>query len=221
MLIQYPFITFCIVSLFLSAATDAGADKAMIDALNAGGYVLLVRHAFAPGQGDPIHFKIGDCATQRNLDDRGRAQARAIGSRLRAGGIASARVYSSQWCRSRETAELIALGPVTELPALNSFFQQPKLSETTLAAMKAFLAQQPPDGELILLVTHFVNISGLAGITVSSGDGVVLQLTGRGDYRVVGRLAFDPNERAWLVVDRFKAKSVQSKARHALFMMRL
>ena len=66
----------------------------------------------------------------------------------------------------------------------------PKLSETTLAAMKAFLAQQPPDGELILLVTHFVNISGLAGITVSSGDGVVLQLTGRGDYRVVGRLAF-------------------------------
>lgn len=173
------------------AGADAAAGNELIERIKTGGYVLMIRHAHAPGTGDPSGFTIGDCTTQRNLDDQGRTQARRIGAWLRAGGVMSARVYSSQWCRSRETAQLIGLGPVTDLAALNSFFNKPEAAESALADLRAFLARQPPDGELIVLVTHFVNISGIAGIGVLSGEGVVLALTGDGGYEVVGRLRFD------------------------------
>jgi phosphohistidine phosphatase SixA len=173
------------------AGADIAAGNELLDRLKNGGHVLMIRHAHAPGTGDPNDFKIGDCTTQRNLDEQGKAQAREIGNWLRAGGIMSAKVYSSQWCRSLETAQLIDLGRVTELPALNSFFSNPEASESTLTALRAFLAQQPRDGELILLVTHYVNISGIAGIGVLSGEGVVLELAGDGGYKVLGLLKFD------------------------------
>jgi phosphohistidine phosphatase SixA len=173
------------------AGADIAAGNELLDRLKNAGHVLMIRHAHAPGTGDPNDFTIGECATQRNLDERGKAQARRIGKWLRAGGIMSAKVYSSQWCRGLETAQLIGLGPVKELPALNSFFGNPEASESTLAALRAFLAQQPRDGELILLVTHYVNISGIAGVGVLSGEGVVLELTVDGGYKVLGRLKFD------------------------------
>jgi 8-oxo-(d)GTP phosphatase len=87
-------------------------------------HVLLLRHALAPGTGDPSGFQLEDCATQRNLSDAGREQARALGDRLRAAGVAEARVYSSRWCRCLETARLLELGPVEPEPALDSFFQR-------------------------------------------------------------------------------------------------
>jgi phosphohistidine phosphatase SixA len=173
------------------AGADVAAGNELLDRLKNGGHVLMIRHAYAPGTGDPNAFKIDDCATQRNLDEQGKAQARKIGKWLRSGGIMSAKVYSSQWCRGLETAQLIDLGPVTELPALNSFFSNPKASESTLAALRDFLSQQPRDGDLILLVTHYVNISGIAGIGVLSGEGVVLELSADGGYKVLGRLKFD------------------------------
>ena len=112
-----------IAGSMILASLHAHADSDILtDQLKDGGYILMIRHALAPGTGDPVNFKIGDCSTQRNLDDRGRAQARSIGERLRSSGIAKARVYSSQWCRCLETAELINLGSATPLPALNSFF---------------------------------------------------------------------------------------------------
>lgn len=152
----------------------------------------MIRHAVAPGSGDPAGFVIGDCATQRNLSDRGRDQAQAIGEWLRSRGVASsARVYSSQWCRCLETAELLGLGPVTELPALNSFFQRPEDRGPNLAALRMFLAKQPADGKLIVLVTHVVTISAIAGQGVSSGDGMLLQLDGDGGYQVLGRIGFE------------------------------
>ena len=88
------------------------------------GRVLMLRHAEAPGVGDPPGFRLDDCGTQRNLDDSGRRQARALGARLANAGVAAARVYSSQWCRCLETARL-AFPKVTvePYPALNSFFE--------------------------------------------------------------------------------------------------
>lgn len=74
---------------------------------------------------------------------------------------------------------------------LNSFHGRSELAEPTLAGLKAFLAQQPADGDLILLLTHYVNISGIASIGVLSGEGVVLELAGDGGYKVLGRLRFD------------------------------
>jgi phosphohistidine phosphatase SixA len=170
--------------------SGAGAADAPVDRLDSGGHVLMIRHAYAPGTGDPADFTIGDCDTQRNLNDRGRDQARDIGAWLRERGIASARVYSSQWCRCLETAGLIGLGPVVELPALNSFFERPQDRDPNLAALRSFLAGQPADGELVVLVTHYVTIAGIAGVGVGSGEGVVLRLDGSGGYEVLGELAF-------------------------------
>jgi hypothetical protein len=99
-------------------------------------------------------------------------------------------VYSSQWCRCIDTARLMALGPVSELPALNSFFERPQDREPNLAALRAFLSDQPADGKLVVMVTHFVTIAGITGQGVSSGEGVVLQLDGRGGTRVLGTLSF-------------------------------
>ena len=76
------------------------------DALREPGAVAIMRHALAPGGGDPAGFDVTDCATQRNLDDRGRDQARAIGAALRERGFTFGRVLTSQWCRCRDTATL-------------------------------------------------------------------------------------------------------------------
>jgi phosphohistidine phosphatase SixA len=170
---------------------DLQADRvSIVESLQSGGHVLMIRHAYAPGSGDPDNFQIGDCSTQRNLNDQGREQARAIGAWLRERGVTRARIYSSQWCRCLETARLMDLGPVTELPALNSFFSRPRDREPNLNALRDFLSQQDPDGELIVLVTHFVTISALTGEGVSSGEGVVLRLLHGDSPEPVGRLTF-------------------------------
>lgn len=189
--IASTFFSVCFGLIFFLANLTAAASDNLIEQIKTGGHVLMIRHAYAPGTGDPGNFRIGDCTTQRNLNDQGRAQARNIGQWLRMRGIESARVFSSQWCRCVETAELIGLGPVAELPALNSFFERPQDREPNLSALRAFLFKQPENGALIVLVTHFVTISAIAGEGVSSGEGVALRLTGDGDFDVLGRLGFD------------------------------
>jgi broad specificity phosphatase PhoE len=151
----------------------------------------MLRHALAPGTGDPEGFRLDDCATQRNLSDAGRAQARAIGAWLRARGIERARVYSSQWCRCLETAEMLGLGPVTPLPALNSFFERPVDREPNLAMLRDFLAEQPGQGEPIILVTHQVTVTGMTRVYPASGQGVVLELNGTGTPEPAGTLGFE------------------------------
>jgi phosphohistidine phosphatase SixA len=183
-------IIYLTVSIPFSVAETNPDYSEMIERMKAGGHILKIRHALAPGSGDPADFKIGDCTTQRNLDDRGREQARAIGNWLRSKGITSARVYSSQWCRCLETAKLIDLGPVAELPALNSFYELVQNREPNLRALREFIATQPRDGKLIILVTHFVTISAIADRGVSSGEGVLLELKQDKLYEVVGQLDF-------------------------------
>ncbi|MFO7686106.1 MAG: histidine phosphatase family protein [Desulfobacterales bacterium] len=174
----------------MPAAATAGDQSEVIDRLTAGGHILMIRHALAPGNGDPPNFKIGDCTTQRNLDETGRVQARSIGAWLRRNGVTSARVYSSQWCRCLQTARLLNIGPVRELAALNSFYERTQDREPNLKALNDFISQQPAQGELIVLVTHFVTIAGIAGTGVSSGEGAVLALHEDAPYTVVGRLDF-------------------------------
>jgi phosphohistidine phosphatase SixA len=171
-------------------ASDDADPAEIIERMRAGGHILMIRHALAPGFGDPPNFQIGDCSTQRNLDDRGREQARSIGDWLRSQGITSARVYSSQWCRCLETANLLQMGPVEEMPALNSFYELTQNREPNLKALRQFIAKQPPDGKLIILVTHLVTISAMADETVSSGEGVLLRLNPAAHYEIIGRLYF-------------------------------
>ena len=177
--------------LLIMPAGSALADQGnLIDQMKSGNAVLMIRHALAPGFGDPDGFKLEDCSTQRNLDDVGRDQARSIGDWLRSRGIENARVYSSQWCRCLETARLMQLGPVTPLPALNSFFQRPQDREPNLAATKTFIQQNSKPGELIVMVTHQVTISGITGRWVDSGHGRLLRPRSNGEIELLGDLDF-------------------------------
>ena len=188
----YLSISVMVMGLTFMTAVESSAHKnELIELLKTGGHILMIRHALAPGSGDPPAFKIGDCSTQRNLDDSGRAQARKIGIWLRTNGIKSARMYSSQWCRCLETAKLIELGPVQELAALNSFFEKIEDREPNLQALNQFISQLPVDGELIILVTHYVTIAAIGGTGVASGEGVILKLQKNMPYTVVGRLNFE------------------------------
>ncbi len=188
----WTFLLVCLSGLGTLAMAGVDSEQAeMIARMKAGGHILMIRHALAPGTGDPANFRIGDCSTQRNLDDRGRKQARAIGDWLRLNGVNLARIYSSQWCRCLETAELLEMGSVAELPALNSFYELTQNREPNLEALRKFIAQQPSDGVLIILVTHFVTISAIANEAVSSGEGMLLKLNEAAPYEIVGRLNFD------------------------------
>lgn len=176
--------------LILSVAGTAAATDATGDRLRAGG-VLLLRHAIAPGFGDPVGFRIDDCSTQRNLSEAGRQQANGIGAWLRSRGVSRARVYSSQWCRCLETAELLGLGEVSPLPALNSFFQRPEDRTFNLTALRSFLADKASQSELLVLVTHQVTVTALTGVFPNSGEGVLATLGENGELRDFTRLSFD------------------------------
>jgi phosphohistidine phosphatase SixA len=155
------------------------------------GAVGLMRHALAPGTGDPAAFRIGDCSTQRNLDARGRDQARATGEAIRAEGIAIDRVLTSQWCRCRDTAELMAVAPVEDFPALNSFFRDRSTRDRQTEEVRAFLAGEPDDRRL-LLVTHQVNITALTGRVPRSGEIVVIDVAPDGAVEILGSVLLDP-----------------------------
>ena len=184
----------CVVAALLaSAGLATGADDDELARLmHSGQHVLLVRHAYAPGTGDPVGFRLSDCSTQRNLSDAGRAQAKAMGAWLRDRGIDSARLYSSQWCRCVETAELMGLGAVTPLPALNSFYERPQDRAPNLEALKDFLANRPPQEQPLILVTHQVTISALTGDFVASGEGVLVRVGEDGAVAPVRSVDFSP-----------------------------
>ena len=156
------------------------------DALRTGG-ILLVRHAQAPGFGDPPGMRLGDCATQRNLDETGRAQARRLGEAVRARGVAVGAVLASEWCRTLETAALAFPGLVRAEPAFNSFFEDRAAAAAQTAAARAILLGWAGPGALVA-ITHQVNITALSGIHPASGEGVVLRREGEA-LVVVGRLA--------------------------------
>lgn len=165
-------------------------DAALWNALRSGGHVALLRHAIAPGTGDPPEFALRDCATQRNLSDEGRDQAARIGARFRENGIPTARVFSSQWCRCLETARLLDLGPVQELPFLNSFFRRYERRDPQTNEIREWLSRQDFDAPTVL-VTHQVNVSALTGTYLAEGTLVVIGRTGAGEISVVGVIEAD------------------------------
>lgn len=163
----------------------ARADDASWQALENGGIVLF-RHALAPGTGDPANFTLGDCSTQRNLNDQGRADSRAIGQAFQDKGIKVGRVLTSQWCRCVETAELAFPGQVEEEPVFNSFFQNRSAGPEQTRAGQRILEQWSGDGALVV-ITHQVNITALTDIFPQSGEGIVVEIND-GEIEVIGRL---------------------------------
>jgi phosphohistidine phosphatase SixA len=180
-----------IAATFLAAlASGVRADEAGLAALKAGGHVAMIRHGLTtPGSGDPLGFKLEDCATQRNLIDEGREEARKVGRLLRERGVAIDRVLSSEWCRCVETAELLAAGPVEKDRALNNLFGRPQNRAGQVEAMRRLIAAWKGPGNL-LLVTHGATMGALMGVNPATAAGVVLvPAPGKGDgFRVVGRI---------------------------------
>lgn len=144
-------------------------------AFAAGDAFILMRHAYAPGVGDPAHFVLNDCDTQRNLNEEGKEQARAWGQLLRSKNLDHLKLYSSSWCRSIETAELMEAGPVTRLPVLDSFFQNRSTDSVQTEGLRVFL-RSLVNSESAVLVTHQVNITALTGIFPGSGEALIIAL---------------------------------------------
>ena len=165
-----------------ASASEAAAWQALAE-----GAIVLFRHANAPGTGDPAQFRLEDCATQRNLDETGREQARRWGQRFRARGLVPGRVISSRWCRARETADLAFPGQRRDEPAFDSFFEAPQQRDVATTAARAVLAGWQGPGPLVV-VTHQVNITALTGIVPRSGEGVVIRLHA-GRVEAIGQLS--------------------------------
>jgi len=169
------------------AAQASDRDATLWNALRSGGHIALLRHAVAPGNGDPPEFRLGDCQTQRNLSAQGRDQATRIGELFRAHGIQTAQILSSQWCRCLETARLLGLGSVEERPFLNSFYNDYARREPQTSKLHEWLDQQALS-EPIVLVTHQVNITALTGVYPGSGELVIVRRSESSDLTVVGTI---------------------------------
>jgi len=172
-------------------AMPAAADEATAwAALRAGGHVALMRHASTePGLGDPPGYRLDDCATQRNLSAQGREEARRIGERLRKEGVVVEKVYTSPWCRCRDTA-LEAFGTADEWEALSSFFDDrnraPGLTERVKNRIGMYSTRRPKG--TVVMVTHNVNIAALTNASTGTGDIVVVRPDGCCGLKVVGQI---------------------------------
>lgn len=176
----------CLLFATIVATSASADDAALWRALASGGHVALMRHATAPGVGDPPGFRLGDCSTQRNLSGAGRAEARAVGERFRANRVAVRKVATSQWCRARDTAAEMAIGPVVEEPRLNSFFDAGD-REGPIATSRAAVLEALAPGPVTVFVTHQVNVTALTGVYPASGEIVVARRKGE-ELEVVGTL---------------------------------
>jgi broad specificity phosphatase PhoE len=169
--------------------STASIDKNIIDGVKSGKYIVLMRHALAPGGGDPQNFDVNNCETQRNLSAEGRNQAKRIGELLKDNGVVNAAVYSSQWCRCMDTASLLNYGEVEALKELNSFFQEREREQEQTQGLKQWLVESINQGEAaIILVTHQVNITALTGIFPSSGEMVIIEPLASGEINVIARV---------------------------------
>jgi phosphohistidine phosphatase SixA len=171
------------VGMLVPALADETAAWA---ALRHGSHVALMRHAEAPGgSGDPPGLRLDDCSTQRNLSAKGRADAQAVGQKLRAKGVAVAKLLGSPWCRCVDTARLLDLGPVEVEPTFsNAFVLADQRSALTAGAKAIITGWKGP--ETLLIVTHGANIQALAGFNPASGEIVVVAAAPDGAIREIG-----------------------------------
>ena len=175
------------LSLWLGHAMSQTTDFAQ--RLKTDQYVLLMRHAYAPGVGDPAGYSLQRCESQRLLNEEGKAQAVRIGRWLRAQGVDQAQVYSSIWCRCQQTAERLGLGAVTVAPALAPFFDDPSQATASNKSLQQLIAEAMKNkgSKALILVTHHVNIREFMGQDIGSGDMVLARVSRQGqvlDYKL-------------------------------------
>ncbi|WP_136658311.1 histidine phosphatase family protein [Nitratireductor sp. XY-223] len=163
-----------VVVLFSFVASKAGSTEAAWARLATGGYTILLTHALAPGVGDPPFFELDDCTTQRNLSDRGRQQARRRGVRFAARAVSISRIYSSQWCRTLETAANAFRDVEAEpIEALDLVEDDPDLLARRNDEVIEIIRQFRGPGNQVM-VTHPENVEALTGIAPRQGEAVIV-----------------------------------------------
>jgi len=180
------FITF----MLASGAANAADESAAWNALRADGYVALIRHASAPGPaGDPADYKLDDCATQRNLSEQGRAEARALGERFRTQRVKVGKIVSSQWCRCQQTAELMNIGPVEVAPTFNNAFVLNAMRDELTAGARSTIGAWRGPGTMVA-ITHGQNIMAMLGIHPREGEVIVVapDPASENKMRLIGRI---------------------------------
>ena len=164
---------FLIIFISLTSPVKADLNKKLINQLEEGGKLIFIRHAYAPGSGDPDNFNLNDCSTQRNLSKEGQKQAEYIGEFFRNNKVKIDKVLSSEWCRCKETAK-IAFKNFSTNSFLNSFYSSKfaKNKDKQVKALKEYIKKFKSDKNLVL-VTHYVLISEILNYGPSSGEIVV------------------------------------------------
>ena len=179
------FINFLlIIFITINSPVKADLNQNLINELKQEGKLIFIRHAYAPGGGDPINFDISNCNTQRNLNDSGRIQADKIGSLFRDNNISIHKVYSSEWCRCKETA-LIAFNEFETKNFLNSFYSS-KFSKNKIKQikeLKKYIEESQNEGNLVL-ITHYVVISEVLGYVPTSGEIIISNK----DFKIIGNI---------------------------------
>ena len=163
---------FIIIFSFISLLTHS-AEQNWKPAQD-GDKIILIRHAKAPGGGDPKGFNIENCKTQRNLDMMGINQSKRIGKLFREKKIKINQVLSSEWCRCKDTAKY-AFGDFKEFSALNSTYTPPydKNEKQQIQALKNYVRNWDGKGGNLVLVTHYIIILAITGETARSGELII------------------------------------------------
>ena len=183
--IIYKYLAIILMLGLSNFLTKANAENYSIEEIinDVDANVIFMRHALAPGIGDPNNFKIGDCSTQRNLNETGIAQAVLIGKQLKKNSIQFNKIYSSQWCRCYQTATLLDLGKVHEFAGLNSIFQNFVSRRKTLQKLEQKLSEISLN-KLVIFVTHQVNIQAITKKNVASGEMVAFNTSTKKSHKI-------------------------------------
>ena len=172
-----------IVFLLIIFSTPINSQEQLINLLKDGNKLIFIRHAYAPGSGDPINFDLNDCSTQRNLNKEGINQSKKIGKFFSKNKIKIDVVLSSEWCRCKDTAKF-AFNKYTTFNALNSFYDSrfEKNKDKQVIDLKKYILDLN-NKKNIVLITHFVVISEILNISASSGEIIVSDR----EFNIIGR----------------------------------
>jgi len=186
-------IQFALLIAFILAGgtADAAEDTALAwAALRGDGNIALIRHAPAPGAvGDPSDYKLDDCTTQRNLSEQGRSEAAALGARFRMQQVKVGKIVSSQWCRCKQTAELMNIGPVEDAPTFNNAFVLNTMRDELTAGARTMIEAWRGPGTLVV-VTHGENIQLMFGLRTREAEVIVVapDPSSQKKMRLIGRI---------------------------------
>ena len=170
-------------------STPINSQEELINLIKDGNKLIFIRHAYAPGSGDPINFDLNDCSTQRNLNEEGINQSKKIGKFFSKNKIQIDRVLSSEWCRCKDTAKF-AFNKYTTFNALNSFYDSrfEKNKDKQVIDLKKYILDLNSKKNIVL-ITHFVVISEILNISASSGEIIVSDK----EFNIIGRYKQGPN----------------------------